>query len=178
MSLRLVPVTFDVANAFVEKHHRHHDPVTGHRFSIGAWGPHGLCGVAMVGRPVGMWSDAVKRRIVEVNRNCTDGTPNACSLLYGAAARAAQSLGYFAICTYTLKAEDGASLKASGWWGELAEPYTSCNAPFASKNRARAGAYLGQKWRWVKFLAEWPEQLPEAPGATGPEQLTLLEAAS
>jgi hypothetical protein len=173
VSLRLVPVSFAVANAFVERHHRHHDPVTGHRFSIGAWGSHGLCGVVMVGRPVAPGLDS--RRIVEANRCCTDGTPNACSLLYGAAARAAQALGYFAICTYTLMAEDGASLRAAGWWGVLADPYKGKAPPFASSSRERAGEYLGQKWRWVRLLSEWPDSLPDEPAAGAPSsQLALL----
>lgn len=30
--LRLVPVTLKQANAFVAAHHRHHKPVTGHKF--------------------------------------------------------------------------------------------------------------------------------------------------
>lgn len=177
MSLRLVPVTFDTANAFVARLHRHHDAVTGHRFSIGAWAPHGLCGVAMVGRPVAPGLDP--RRIVEVNRLCTDGTKWACSFLYAAAARVAQNLGYFAICTYTLKDEPGESLRGAGWWGELADPYGGKAPPFASSRRVREGLYLGQKWRWVKFLSEWPEELPEPPAEDpGPEQLSLLEASS
>ena len=33
--LKLVPVTLAAANAFVSTHHRHHRPVTGHKFSLG-----------------------------------------------------------------------------------------------------------------------------------------------
>ena len=36
MRLRAVPVDLDEANAFVGKLHRHHKPVIGHKFSIGA----------------------------------------------------------------------------------------------------------------------------------------------
>ena len=52
---------------------------------------------------------------LEVNRLCTDGTKNACSFLYGAAARAAKVLGYHRIITYILDTESGISLRASGW---------------------------------------------------------------
>jgi hypothetical protein len=45
----------------------------------------------------------------------TDGTFNACSALYSAAARAARAMGYEAIQTYILADEPGTSLKASGW---------------------------------------------------------------
>ena len=52
---------------------------------------------------------------LEVNRCCTDGARNACSMLYGAAWRAAKALGYQRLITYTLPDEGGASLRASGW---------------------------------------------------------------
>ena len=34
MSLELVPITLKEANQFVSDHHRHHGPVTGHKYSI------------------------------------------------------------------------------------------------------------------------------------------------
>ena len=51
----------------------------------------------------------------ELTRLCTNGAKNACSFLYGAAARAAAAMGYKRIITYTLESENGASLRASGW---------------------------------------------------------------
>ena len=33
--LSLVPISLKQANTFVAAHHRHHKPVTGHKFSIG-----------------------------------------------------------------------------------------------------------------------------------------------
>lgn len=33
--LTLIPVSLKEANAFVAEHHRHHKPVTGHKFSLG-----------------------------------------------------------------------------------------------------------------------------------------------
>src|SRR3546814_18235817 len=51
----------------------------------------------------------------EVTRRCTDGAPNACSKLYGAAWKAAKALGYTRLITYTLPEEGGASLRAAGW---------------------------------------------------------------
>lgn len=70
-------------------------------------------GVAIVGRPVARMSD--NGLTLEVNRLCTDGTPNACSILYAAAWRAAKALGYERLITYTLPAEGGASLRGAGW---------------------------------------------------------------
>lgn len=103
------------ANAFVSEYHRHHGPVTGHRFSLGCVRreDQGLCGVAIVGSPLARKIN--DETTVEVLRLCTDGTPNACSVLYGACMRAARALGYQRIITYTLKDEPGTSLKAAGW---------------------------------------------------------------
>ena len=67
----------------------------------------------MVGRPVARHLD--DGLTLEINRNCTDGTKNACTMLYGAACRAAKALGYKRIVTYTRASEPGTSLKASNW---------------------------------------------------------------
>jgi hypothetical protein len=72
-----------------------------------------VVGVAIVGRPVARFLD--DGWTLEVNRCCTDGTKNACSMLYSAAWRAAKSLGYMRLITYTLPEEGGASLRASNW---------------------------------------------------------------
>ena len=115
MSERLVTVPVDLAeaNQFVSSHHRHHSPVVGHKFSIGAvWGDK-IVGVVIVGRPVSRHRD--DGLTLEVTRLCTDGTKNACSFLYGASARAAFALGFRRIGTYILDTEPGASLRAAGW---------------------------------------------------------------
>ncbi len=113
MSLSVIPLTLDEANALVEKMHRHHAPVVGHKFSIGAADGDAVIGAVIVGRPVSRHLD--DGWTLEVNRCVTDGTRNACSLLYGAAWRAAKALGYRRLLTYTLPQEGGASLRAAGW---------------------------------------------------------------
>ena len=95
--LRLVPVTLKQANAFVAAHHRHHKPVTGHKFSIGCEQDGQLVGVAIAGRPVSRHLD--NGLTLEVTRLCTTGAQNACSMLYAAAARAARAIGYRKIIT-------------------------------------------------------------------------------
>ena len=101
------------ANAFVRANHRHHMPVVGHIFSLGAALGDKIVGVAIVGRPVSrMRDDGVT---AEITRLATDGTKNACSFLYGASARAAFSLGFKRIGTYILASEPGTSLTAAGW---------------------------------------------------------------
>ncbi|HYE57140.1 MAG TPA: XF1762 family protein [Rhodothermales bacterium] len=113
MSLQLVPVSFDEACGFVAMWHRHHMPPIGHKFSIGVADDNKLVGVAIVGRPVARHYD--DGRTLEVNRTATDGTPNANSMLYGAAQRASWALGYRRLITYTQAGETGASLRAAGW---------------------------------------------------------------
>ena len=58
------------------------------------------------------------RDVLEVIRLVTDGTHNACSMLYGAAARAGAALGFIRIQTYILDSEPGTSLRAAGWTDE------------------------------------------------------------
>ena len=111
--IRLVPTTLREANAFVKAHHRHHKPVTGHKFSIGCEQDGRLVGVAIVGRPVSRYLD--DGLTLEVNRLCSTGKKNVCSMLYAAAARAAKAIGYRKVITYTLDSEPGTSLRAAGW---------------------------------------------------------------
>ena len=111
--LNLVPMTLKRANAFVATHHRHHKPVVGQKFSLGCEQDGTLVGVAIVGRPVSRHLD--DGRTLEVTRLCSTGEKNVCSFLYSAAARAARTLGYEKIITYTLDTEPGVSLRAAGW---------------------------------------------------------------
>jgi hypothetical protein len=115
--LEIVPLDLREANEQVERWHRHHKPVVGHKFSIGvvAVDVDGrlIVGVAIVGRPVARMSD--DGWTLEVTRVATDGTPNACSALYGAAWRVCREMGYRRLVTYTLASEPGSSLKGAGW---------------------------------------------------------------
>lgn len=112
--LRIVPCDLDEANAFVRQHHRHHQPVPGHKFSLAVVDEAGVIrGVAIIGRPVARRTD--DGMTLEVNRVATDGCPNACSALYGAARRATFALGYARLVTFTLSSEPGTSLVAAGW---------------------------------------------------------------
>ena len=112
--LRVRPLELRELNAFVEQHHRHHKKVQGHRFSIGAYNEAGdLVGACSVGRPVARKTDA--KKVAEVTRLVTDGTKNACSILYAAASRACKAIGFERIQTFILETELGTSLIASGW---------------------------------------------------------------
>lgn len=113
MSMSVVRIDLDEANVFVTQHHRHHKPVVGHLFSLGAVKADKIVGVVIVGRPVARMRD--DGETAEVTRLCTDGTRNACSFLYGAASRAAFALGFRRIGTYILASEPGTSLVAANW---------------------------------------------------------------
>ena len=114
--LSLAPIGLRAANAWVDEVHRHHGPVTGHKFSVSVVDDDGhLRGVGIAGRPKSRELDA--QGWLEVVRVATDGTQNVCSMLYGALRRAGLALGYkpWQIVTYTLDSESGSSLLASGW---------------------------------------------------------------
>lgn len=150
MGLRVIPLSLKEGNAFVAEHHRHHKPTQGHKFSIGADYDGKLVGAAIAGRPVARMVDF--RRVLEVTRLVTDGTHNACSLLYSACARAAKAMGYEKIQTYILETEDGTSLKASGWVCEGLAGGGDWNASKANKGTRRTDQPMGRKLRWSKTL--------------------------
>lgn len=113
MPLTVVPCDLAEANAFVDQHHRHHKPVVGHKFSLAVADGDKVVGVAIVGRPVSRHLD--NGWTLEVTRLATDGTKNACSMLYGAAWRAGRAMGYRKMVTYILDTEPGTTLSAAGW---------------------------------------------------------------
>ena len=84
----------------------------GHKYSIAVSDDEKVRGVCIVGRPVSRYLN--DGWTLEVNRCCTDGAKNACSMLYGAAWRAAKAMGYKNLLL-TLKGESKASLLASNW---------------------------------------------------------------
>jgi hypothetical protein len=112
IALSVVPITQAEAKVFVGAVHRHHLPPVGCVFQLAVAEDGVIRGVAMVGRPVARnlqdgWT-------LEVLRVATDGVRNGCSMLYGAAWRAARALGYRRLVTYTLPEEGGGSLRAAG----------------------------------------------------------------
>ena len=153
--LELRPLTLKQANELVSRWHRHHKPVVGHRFSIGLFDvgihPEGeLVGAAIIGRPVARKLD--DGFTAEVNRLVTDGTYNACSMLYGASWRAWKAMGGRRIFTYTLLSEDGASLRGAGWEHiRNVKPSSSAwNVP--SRPRKRYEHDNEEKKVWLKQL--------------------------
>lgn len=146
--LIIKPIHLAAAKAFVEKYHRHNIPPVGGKFSIACWDENNgkMCGVAICGRPVARYSD--DGDTLEIYRNCTDGTPNVCSKLYGACQRIARDMGYKRVITYTLASENGASLKASNFrnCGKAGgETWTGCR----KRNYYVAPRELKTKWLYL-----------------------------
>ena len=146
--MRIAPITFREASDYINRLHRHHRATVGCKFCISVVDDNGqIHGVAVCGRPVSRRYD--DGYTLEVNRVCSDGTRNVCSMLYGACCRIAKEMGYRKVITYTLVSEDGASLKASNFIceGEAGKPHwTGC------RNRGQ-DIPAEMKNRWVKSLA-------------------------
>lgn len=152
--LHVRPCTLKEANALVAQLHR---------LSIAAYCGERCVGVAIVGRPVARMVD--QYRVAEVTRLATDGTKNACSILYAAAARACDAMGFESIQTYTLPEEGGASLRAAGWTNEGFAGGGDWNRGGESthKNR-RTDQPMSIKTRWRKRLtASHTGRTKEAP---------------
>jgi hypothetical protein len=157
MALTMAPaITLRSANAFIRAHHRHHKPARGCRFVLAATADGRVVGVLIAGRPVARGVNPAQ--VLEVTRCCTDGTPNACSFLYGAAARIARAMGYRRIQTYLLAEESGASLRASGWQrdGDVSGrpwDHSSERQLFLDGTTRRQDQPTSAKARWARELA-------------------------
>lgn len=147
MRLKLAPLTLKQANEMIARLHRHHKTVVGHRFSIGVQNSNGFVGAVVVGRPVARMTD--QNNVAEVTRLVTDGTPHACSMLYAAAARAAEAMGYQKIQTFILENEPGTSLKAAGWKFETMSGGGDWNRPSRGGRRIDQPMVRKQKWSKV-----------------------------
>ena len=145
MGLKVIPLTLEQANYWISVWHRHHFPVVGHRFSIGCHLDSSMVGVCVVGRPVARLSN--QNQIAEVTRLATNGTPNACSILYAASARACRAMGYSKIQTFILDSEPGISLRASGW---SVEGLTGGGDGWQSRTNRRKDQPTCVKTKWSK----------------------------
>ena len=144
-----MPITREQAHDFIRRLHRHNKPGVGDKFCIGVKVGEQLVGVAVVGRPVAPKLD--DGLTVEITRVCTDGTRNACSMLYGACRRAAKAMGYLRIFTYTLPEEGGASLRAAGFRLDKDDAGGSARMWHNRPGRTAEPVgddLIGGKWRW------------------------------
>ena len=134
--LEIRPTHLKPAREFVGKYHRHNIPPVGGKFAISCFESERLCGVAICGRPTARKLD--DGATLEIYRNCTDGTRNACTKLYGACVRIARDMGYKKVITYTLESENGASLRAANFtFAGSAGGIASCGWEAAEAARRR-----------------------------------------
>lgn len=161
MPVELRPITRDEAHAFIRVNHRHHGSPLGELWRHAAHDDAGnLVGVATVGRPVARALD--DGLTVEVTRMCTVDAPNADSMLYGAARRAADAKGYRRGLTYLLASEwdrfdgirrvGGAGVRAAGYrflWRVSGRSWNCASRPRTDKHPTEDKVALG----W----GSWPD---------------------
>ena len=156
-AITVEPIKLGEARRFVAEHHRHNDPPQGWLFGVAVHSGDRRVGVAIAGRPIARILD--DGHTVEITRVCLlPGAPkNAASKAYGAICRAAAALGYTKAVTYTLAAELGTSVKASGFtrvadvhpdqsWNRRARPRIQRDL-FGHERRP-----TGAKHRWERSL--------------------------
>ena len=143
--IKLKPITVKQAAAFVREHHRHLPRVVGGLFAIAVENEaKEIVGVGIAGHPPRVWLGS--GRLV-VTRVATDGTPNACSMIYGSLVRAAKALGYAEVWTYTLESEPGSSLRAAGFQEAGKTRDEDCRQFSRPGRKVQTG---GSKTRWLR----------------------------
>lgn len=154
--LKIVPLHLWQANELVASMHRHHKPIRVHKFSIGCSKDGVLIGAAICMRPACRSLD--DGTTIEVARMATDGSDNACSMLYAACANTARAMGFHRIQTYILDSEPGTSLRAAGWTLEK----TGCGGTPQGKRTNRPNGHeitpvtFMTKSRWAKVFQRSP----------------------
>lgn len=155
MNLRLRPWTIKQAKPFVKMVHRKLPHVQGGMWAVSVRCGDKVVGCAIVGWPARVWNEDCATLAV-LRCAVIEGYPNACSMLYGACARAAKAMGAESLVTYTHGDEHGASLKASGW----IEAGMTTGGEHSRKSRPRNAAVDPlPKRRW---FAPWSARLKEA----------------
>lgn len=172
--LRITPMEFTVARAFIARHHAHCPPPVTWRYGFGVRNGPSLLGAVTVGNPVAR--AYMHRGIVEVNRLCIRrDVPallrwNAASMLLASASREAERRGFSRIVTYLRPDENGTSLRAAGW---------TCEGPAGGRSWIsaarpdRSTSGWVPKLRWSRALrprmpAKARAQRPLAPPRAGP----------
>jgi hypothetical protein len=141
--------------------HRHHGSSTSALYAAAVATEDGIVrGVALIGRPVARLLD--DGWTLEVTRVATDGTPNACSALYGIARRLAATLGYARLVTYTRVDEPGTSPRAAGLTDDGPIRARSWDMP---GRRRTDKTEIVQRRRWslvtgASIEVEWPAAPP------------------
>ena len=158
--VRVEPVTFNAARAYLRRIHRHLGPPRGWLFGVRILDDYGeLVGVACAGRPK---AKALQDGFTaEITRVATEGFPNACSFAYGALRRAASALGYRRVYTYTRQDEPGSSVMAAGFVRDADTDGGGWSRP--SRERGKPDDDT-PKVRWVWPASARQKEAPREPG--------------
>ncbi|HVQ43787.1 MAG TPA: XF1762 family protein [Candidatus Saccharimonadia bacterium] len=144
--MQLYPCTVKAACKIVKQWHRHLPDLQGGLFAVSCISDGVIVGVGVAGNPSRVWQHEAK---IVISRCATEGHENACSMIYGALARAAKALGYKEIWTYTLQDEPGTSLRASGFM----DMGLTSGGEWSRPCRLRAAAKIAEpKRRWKRNL--------------------------
>lgn len=145
--IRLAPCTVKAALKLVHQWHRHLPDLQGGLFAVRCVDDSEECvGVGVAGNPSRVWQHEAK---LVISRCATTGAENACSMIYGALARAAKALGYQEVWTYTLPEEPGVSLRAAGF----VDMGLTSGGEWDRQSRPRAKAIRSEpKRRWLRKL--------------------------
>ena len=166
--MRTAPIPVKHAVRFVEQTHRRL-PHAHHRlWAIGLWRDNQLRGVALVGAPKARrlaagkddngWPEPYERMEV-VRVAVEEGVKNGCSMLYGACARAARSMGATDMLTYIDEDEPGTSLRAAGWRMDTGL-FGGGQADRPSRRRRQRTEQEAQKRR--RWWAPWSKSAPQS----------------
>ena len=148
MSLCLEGCTVKEARRLVKSWHRHLPDVRGGLFAAKVVEGEEVVGVGIAGNPPPTWQGT--GRLV-ISRVATTGARNACTMLYGALAGAAQRLGWREVWTYTLPEESGTSLKAAGFEDMGLTEGGEWDRPNIGRHR-KAAVRPEPKRRWRRVL--------------------------
>ena len=108
-TIYIVPASLQEANDYLAGRIRQYRPMRGCKFSVGCALDGELVGAAIVGR---CRDDS---QTLQIDRIYTTGGRTAYGMLYGAAARAAQALGYWRIIAFLPADRPDSALRAAGW---------------------------------------------------------------
>lgn len=157
MKLRLRPWTVKRAHAlqFVKDVHRKLPNVQGAMWCVSVRSGSEIVGVALVGWPSQVQTNDEIDHLRVLRVAVKEGYKNACSMLYGAAWRAARAMGCTSMDTFTLQEEPGTSLRAAGW----IEDGLTAGGEYSRKSRPRkkqVDARPKRRW-WAPGSEKAPE---------------------
>ena len=164
--LRTLPIPVKRAQRWNARVHRRLKRVQGGMWAVVVLRGDTFVGTAIVGRPNARELDAngdeAPQPALQVLRVACEpdvgasGHKGACSMLYGAVARAARAMGCVDLWTYIHDDESGVSLRAAGWVRD--DEHESKGGSYDRPSRSRrAPVEAGPKVRW---WAPWSRSAP------------------